>query len=235
MDQALSAAYAPFTFALGLMAALLLLESVFVLLGVSLHGHDLDTEIPGEVAALHAQFDLAHGATPDVPHLLEASAALNQVEPSAPETGFMAAIGLHDMPLMIWLAAMLFSFGLGGYLFQALTASALPTSLVALLAAAAGLIFTRQFAKVFGRFVPRLETSATSAQFMGGLRGVVTQGTARAGSAAEVRLRDRHGNIHYMRCEPFSPSDEIGEGTEVLTLRERLGPDRWSLRILPLS
>lgn len=235
MDQALSAAYAPFTFALGLMAALLLLEFVFLLLGVSLHGHDVDVELPGEVAALHAQFDLAHGATPDVPQLLEASAALSQVEPSLPDNGLMAMIGLQDVPLMIWLAAMLFSFGLGGFVFQALTASALPTALVVLMAAATALIFTRQFAKFFGRFVPRLETSATSAQFMGGLRGVVTQGTARTGSAAEVRLRDRHGNIHYMRCEPFSPTDVIGEGTEVLTLRERLGPDRWSLRILPLS
>jgi hypothetical protein len=66
------------------------------------------------------------------------------------------------------------------------------------------------------------------------LRGTVTQGTARRGSPAEVRLRDRHGNTHYQRCEPWHEADVIPEGTEVVTLRMRRPDGGWSLRILPI-
>lgn len=59
---------------------------------------------------------------------------------------------------------------------------------------------------------------------MGGLRGTVTQGTARAGSAAEVRLRDRHGNLHFMRCEPFHDADIIPEGAESSPSGAQTGP-----------
>lgn len=235
MDQALSATYAPFTFALGLMLALLLLEVLAMILGFSLHGSEAEVGIAPHLAELQGQFDLDPDTSPDLPQLLEASAALHQTAPDLPDSGPLALIGLREVPMMIWLASMLFSFGLGGFLIQGLTGGALPRLGAIALALAAALVFTRKFARAFARLVPRLETSATSAQFMGGLRGVVSQGTARAGSAAEVRLRDRHGNIHFIRCEPFTATDVIAEGTEVLTLREKLGPGRWSLRILPLS
>jgi hypothetical protein len=94
--------------------------------------------------------------------------------------------------------------------------------------------FARGFSASFARLIPRYETTATKAQFMGGLRGVVSQGIARQGAAAEVRVRDRHGNLHHLRCEPFRATDIIPEGTEVLTLRTRLGPDHWGLRVVPV-
>jgi hypothetical protein len=58
-----------------------------------------------------------------------------------------------------------------------------------------------------------------------------------------VRLRDRHDNIHHIRCEPLRDEDVIPEGTEVLTLRRRVpgaerlradGADDWILVILPI-
>jgi membrane protein implicated in regulation of membrane protease activity len=166
--------------------------------------------------------------------LLETSDSLHTHEAAEVDHGFAALIGLQNMPLMIWLAALLFSFGTAGFMVQKLTGG-LPIWLAVAMAAMAALAFTRTFARGFARLVPKFETTATSVQFMGGLRGVVTQGTARVGAAAEVKLRDRHGNLHFVRCEPFSVEDQIVEGTEVLTLRKRLGPDRWSLTILSVS
>jgi hypothetical protein len=130
-------------------------------------------------------------------------------------------------------------FGLSGLILQSVVqnilGAPLGTTLAVLIAAVIGLGFARTFARFFGNLLPQIETTATSAQFMGGLRGIVTQGTARNGQPAEVRLRDRHGNTHYLRCEPFRESDVIREGTEVLTLRERLAKGGWGLRILPLE
>ncbi|MEO8241288.1 MAG: OB-fold-containig protein [bacterium] len=238
MDQALSPEFAPFTFALGLMVAILGVELLALMLGMSLHGGDGDLDLSTDLAALHANFDLAPDASPDVGTLLEISDSLDTAPEAAPDAGFLTILGLGRVPLMIWLASMLFSFGLAGLVIQGVVASIaapLPALVAVPIALAAALGFSRAFSGAFARLIPSLETSATSTQFLGGLRGVVSQGTARAGSAAEVRLHDRHGNLHFLRCEPFHSADIIAEGTEVLTLRERLGPNQWRLKILRIS
>ena len=221
MDQALSPAFAPFTFALALMVGIMGLELAATLLGLSFHGADAGIDTP----ELHA-FDLTSDTTPDLQGLLAASADLdNAVEPDALP---------GRVPVMIRAATLLLSFGVTGFLLQSL-AGPLPLLWAVPAAAIAALAFTRSFARHFARLIPSLETTATTAQFMGGLRGTVTQGIARHGAPAEVRVHDRHGNLHYLRCEPFRAADILPEGTEVLTLRERTGPGQWTLRILPLT
>ena len=235
MDQALSPAFAPFTFALALMVGIMVLELASTVLGLSLHGGDTHLDLSADMADLHASFDLDLHATPDLHALMSASTALDSATSHAPEIGLL---GLGSVPLMIWLATALLTFAVTGYFLQGVVASLTGHPLPMLLALApaliAALILTRSFARHFARLLPATETTATTAQFMGGLRGVVTQGTARLGQPAEVRVRDRHGNLHYLRCEPFRAGDVIAEGSDVLTLRQRLGPDRWGLRILPL-
>lgn len=238
MDQVLSPAFAPFTFALGLMLGLLALELLSSLLGLSLQGSHPD--LAPDLADLQASFDLTPHAEIDIPALVAASTALDHASDTetAPDTGLLAMIGLGQVPLLIWLAAMLFSFGLGGFFLQTMATSfgsPLSPWVAVPIALFGALKFARGFATTFARLIPRLETTATTVQFMGGLRGVVTQGTARAGAPAEVRLRDRHGNLHHMRCEPFRARDVIAEGTQVLTLRQRLGPNQWGLRIIAIS
>jgi hypothetical protein len=66
MDQILSVAYVPFTFALALMAALLGLEIIAMLLGFSLQGHDADLDSSPEIAELQAHFDLNADASPAI-------------------------------------------------------------------------------------------------------------------------------------------------------------------------
>lgn len=232
--ELLSAAYLPFSLALGLLAGLLVLEIAALLLGGSLVGADGGPELPAD---LPTAFDLPAGADPDVGALMAASDGADLADGTSP-AGAMNLLGLGRVPMAIWLATLLAGFGLGGLLVQGLAGSLLgaPLSpwLAVLPAAALGLAAARGLAGVLGTLVKPVETTATGPQFLGGLRGVVTQGTARRGSAAEVRLRDRHGNTHYQRCEPFRDTDIIPEGTEVLTLRERRAEGGWRLRILPL-
>lgn len=233
----LSPALAPFSLALALLLALFVLELIALMVGGSLFGAaDSDLDLAPELAALDSSFDVDPGDIPDLAALTEASDALSVSAPAAPSPG---VLGLGQAPFMVWFAAVLLGFGVVGFGVQSLTSSLLETTLPAWLAvgaaAVAGLGFARSFAGAFARLLPTVETSATSTQFMGGLRGVVSQGTARHGTPAEVRLRDRHGNLHYLRCEPLRADDVIPEGTDVLTLRERDGQGGWRLRILPVS
>lgn len=237
----LSAGFAPFSMALALLVALFVLELVALMIGGSVFGAgESDLDVSPEIAALEASFDLDPGELPDVGALNDASAALEGLAPEASGvTASPGILGLGQAPFMVWFAALLLGFGVAGFGLQTLADTVfggpLPLWVAAPVAGVFGLGFARRFARVFGRLLPGIETSATSAQFMGGLRGTVTQGVARTGSPAEVQLHDRHGNVHHMRCEPFRAADIIPEGTDVLMVRERDGNGGWRLRILPLG
>lgn len=230
--QLLSGPFLPFSLALGLLLGLLGIELVALLVGGSLFAADAD--VP-DVSADTA-FDLPDGAEPDVAALVAASAAAEGAHAAADAGGgaALSLLGLGRVPFAIWLAGLLFGFGVSGMAVQVAAGGALPGWLASIPAAVLGLLSARGVARLLGGLVRQNESTATGPQFMGGLRGVVTQGTARSGMPAEVRLRDRHGNIHYQRCEPFRDTDVIAEGTEVLTLRERRGDGGWRLRILPI-
>ena len=242
----LSVPYVPFTVALALLLAFLVLEIAALMLGGSLIGDsDADLDLDPEFDALVADFDLDADAMPDVAELIDTSETLQGITDSASGTsgatrgGIAGLLGLGRAPFMIWLATLLTGFGLSGLGIQSLAdtllGAPLSVAFASLGAALIGLAVTRHFTGLFARLLPSIETTATSAQFMGGLRGVVSQGIAQRGSPAEVRLRDRHGNLHFPRCEPFADSDVIVEGTPVLTVRVRKGPGEWALRILPTA
>ncbi|MCE8442071.1 OB-fold-containig protein, partial [Rhodovulum sulfidophilum] len=93
--------------------------------------------------------------------------------------------------------------------------------LVAIPSAALAILFTRSFGAVFARLLPRTETQSVRARHLGRRMGVVTQGTASRGRPAEVRVRDRYGNTHYLRAEPLRDEDSIPAGCEVLVMRHR--------------
>lgn len=239
----LSLPFVPFTLALGLLAAVLILELVALLLGASLLGAgETDADFSAEFTAAAESFDLEADTVPNVDALISASEALDNMPENqalAPVGGLGGVLGLGHTPFMIWLSSLLFAFGLSGIAVQSVASATLgaplPTVLAGALALVAGIGFTRRFGRMLGRLVPSFETTATSTQFLGGLRGVVSQGIASKDMPAEVRLRDRHGNLHHLRCEPFLDDDVIAEGTEVITVRERQGPGQWRLRILAVN
>jgi hypothetical protein len=68
--------------------------------------------------------------------------------------------------------------------------------------------------------MPKTETSATQIRLLGGYRGVISQGTAIRGKPAEAKIKDRHGNIHYLRVEPFADEAVYSQGSEVMIVRK---------------
>ncbi|MEM7642263.1 MAG: OB-fold-containig protein [Pseudomonadota bacterium] len=224
MSALFTSAFAPFTMAIVLLGGLLALEIVALLMGASLvsetDGPDLEFEIPElDVPEIEA---LELGEI-DVDTLEIGDADL-------PEPAAMGWTGFGHVPFLIWFSALLTGFGGTGIALQMV--GPFPLWLAMPVAAIAGLAFTRSFAGLFARAIPRTETAAQNLRNLARRRGVVTQGTSRRGRPAELRVTDRYGNSHYVRAEPFRDDDEITRGAEVLTIwdhRARV------LRIVPLD
>lgn len=226
----------PFTAALALFAGLLVLELALGFLGGSLMGGDSDVELGGELggdldadlgADLDADLDISLEADLDADLDAGLDTGLDtEVEADSgleSATGAASWLGLGRVPLLIWVATALVSFGLSGMVLQSVLAqvSGGPIAgwLAALPAGALALLTTRSFSSTLARLVPKAETQSVSERHLGRRRGVVTVGTARRGSPAEVRVTDRYGNTHYLRAEPYSDEAEIPAGTQVVVMR----------------
>ena len=210
LEFMLSPHVALFTFSIGILIALMTLELVASLLGGSFLSLDTDTDL-------------------DLDADLDADTELDGAG------GVLGWLGLGKMPIMIWVAAVLTGFGISGLMAQSITSTVIGTTLpfawVTPVAIAAGLWFARTFGAVFAAVLPKTETTATSERFLGGRQGVVTQGTARRGSPAEVRVTDRHGNTHYLRAEPFEDDETLSQGTDVYVVRTKKG----AFRLIPID
>lgn len=137
--------------------------------------------------------------------------------------GLFSLIGLGRLPLMVWLPVALGLFAGLGVSIQALAANLLGTPLdrwvAAAIAAVVGLPLTGLFSRPLARILPRDETTAISTELLLGRRGVITDGTARAGSPARARVHDLHGQTHHVMVEPHDTGDELAAGAEVLLVR----------------
>ncbi|MBY6114147.1 YqiJ family protein [Mameliella alba] len=240
-DLLLSDGMFPFTLSLALLFGLLALEIVFGLLGgtllgagadgLDMDGPDMDVDLP-DLGDLDIDLDL-DGTGIDIGDLELAEPDLDAPDldgdmPDGAPTGVgsvAAWLGFGKMPALIWLAAILMSFGLSGLVLQ-VTASnilggPLPSWMVAAPAGAVAIWFARFFGALFAHLLPKVETEALSERHLGRRTGVVTQGTAARGRPAEVRVTDRYGNTHYLRAEPLRDDAQIPQGTEVMVLRHR--------------
>jgi membrane protein implicated in regulation of membrane protease activity len=123
-------------------------------------------------------------------------------------------LGIGQVPLLMLLVVFLAFFGLIGLAIQQF-AGPLPLWIAAPAAVAAALPLTGLGARGLGRIMPRDETTAIGLDELVGRRGTITIGTARRGSPAQARVRDMHGQVHYVMVEPYDDSQAFGEGETV--------------------
>jgi hypothetical protein len=132
-------------------------------------------------------------------------------------------LGLGRVPLMIWLASLLLTFGAVGLIGQSVIVDLLGAPLsagwAALLAGAAALPLNSLAMRPLGAIMPKDETTAI------GLDGLVRRdaeiqiGTARAGSPARAKVIDIHGQAHFVMVEPHDAAIELQAGETVLLVR----------------
>ena len=137
--------------------------------------------------------------------------------------GLLTLLGIGRVPLTIWLALFLFLFAGIGLSIQELAASLtggpLYSWLAALIAGVAALPVTGIFARPLGRIMPKDHTTAVSTDSLVGRRARITDGVARQASPARARVKDVHGQSHYVMVEPHEASSELHAGDEVLLVR----------------
>ena len=151
---------------------------------------------------------------------------LDGLMPDMPDSveGPLGWLHLGQVPFLILLGIFLTGFSLSGYAIQAfsntLLGYLLPASLAAVPATFAGMATVSGIGGLLARVMPGDETSAVSELSLVGRAGVVVQGTARQGSAAQMRLRDMHGRTHYVLVEPDLADETFEEGAAVLLVKK---------------
>ena len=183
----------PFSIGLALMLVLALIEALAMMFGAALSD---------------AVQDLFH-----IPH----------IDHGAPEGAFESVLGwlhLGRVPIMILITLMLGGFAIGGfvvqYLAKVVAGGYLPAWVASIPALASSVGFTRVVGGGVARVMPKDETSSVSEASLVGHTAMITIGTAKRGAPAEARLRDQHGQAHYVMVEPDVPDEEFTQGTSVL-------------------
>ena len=133
---------------------------------------------------------------------------------------FLSFLGLGRVPLLIWLLVFLASFALVGLVGQrillAVTGDLLTPWLAGPAAALLALPLAGQLAAVLARILPQDESTAVSIEELIGRHAEVVIGTARQGSPARAKVRDRHGQLHHVMVEPESNGEHAVSGERLL-------------------
>ena len=127
-------------------------------------------------------------------------------------------LGIGQVPLLMLLVVLLAWFGIVGLAVQQVTGPMSPW-LASAGAFAAALPLTGFTARGLARIMPRDETTAVSIDTLVGKRASVTVGVARRGSPAQARVRDVHGQTHYVMMEPCGDGEAVAAGETVLLVR----------------
>ena len=142
---------------------------------------------------------------------------------AGPVEGLLTLLGLGRIPLTVWLVIFLLFFaGIGVSLQEfaaSLTGSPLDAWLAGLIAGVAAVPVTGVLARPVGRILPQDETSAVSTDTLLGRRARITEGVARSGSPARAKVRDVHGQSHFVMVEPHETASEFHAGDEIVLVR----------------
>jgi membrane protein implicated in regulation of membrane protease activity len=149
---------------------------------------------------------------------LGASAAHLDIDADAHAGDLLGWLGIGQVPLLMLLVVFLAAFGLLGLALQQ-AAGPLSPWLASAIAGAAALPVTGVGARGLARIMPQDETTAVSLDTLVGKRGTITVGTARRGSPAQARVKDVHGQTHYVMVEPQNEEHPIAQGETVLLVR----------------
>lgn len=128
------------------------------------------------------------------------------------------------VPIIILLIVFLAGFGISGLILQKILFTSFGFMLPGYLAAIPAFFVTMPIVRVLGsalgKVMPKDETSAVSSDTFVGRVATITIGTAKRNSPAEAKLKDSHGQHHYVMIEPDNDDEQFSQGTDVLLVRQ---------------
>jgi len=132
-------------------------------------------------------------------------------------------LNVGRLPLLMVIVVFLFAFGTVGLVLQQLIAGVFkhpaPIWIAGPLAGAVALPFTRVLGRLLARILPGDETTAVSRETLVGRVATIVTGQAKVGSPAQARVRDAHGQAHYVMVEPDEDGETFDQGTSVIIVR----------------
>lgn len=138
--------------------------------------------------------------------------------------GSLGWLHLGKVPFLILLGLFLAGFSISGYTIQsfsdALLGRLLPAWIASVPAVLTAVATVSGLGGLLARVMPSDESSVVSEQSLIGRAGVVTQGVARQGMAAQAKVRDMHGRSHFVLVEPDLAGDTFEEGITVLLVKK---------------
>ena len=131
---------------------------------------------------------------------------------------------LGKVPALVLLILFLAGFAIAGYAIQGISQKLLgtmwPAWVAAIPATLAGFTTVSGVGALLARIMPKDETSAVSEMSLIGRAGVIVRGHAKAGVAAEAKVRDVYGRPHYVMVEPDFEDQVFTEGSDVLLVKK---------------
>lgn len=211
IDFFLSSATTPFVIALAVMVAFTIIEVLSASLGMGLSemvdsllpefDSDIDIDIDGDVDIA----DVTSGPTDSLTKLL-------------------AWFRVGEVPIVMLFIIFLTGFGLCGLTLQFVLLSVmgftLPATVAALPAFLAAIPTVRVCGGVLGKYMPKDETYVVSEESFLGMIATITLGEAETGKTAQAKLRDKHGQTHYILVEPDNPKDHFPQGEQVILVKK---------------
>ncbi len=192
----------PFAVALMLMLLISLLEGITTILGVAA-SNLLESLLPdlGELPEGEVDFEGGHGSPSSLSRVL----------------GWLR---IGEVPILILFIIFLSAFGLIGVGLQSFSSRSfgffMPVWAATLFSLGASFPLVRICGGFLARYMPGDETYAVSSDTFIGRVAVVTLGKAAPGSPAEAKLRDLHGQTHYIMVEPDGADETFEQNSRVL-------------------
>lgn len=196
----------PFVVALVVMVVFTVIEVISASMGVGL-SEMVDSLLP----EFDADIDI------DVDAEIEAGSV---GDPGNSLVKLLAWFRVGEVPVIMLFIIFLTGFGLSGIIIQFITVSTIgiyvPTLIASIIAVLAALPTVRYCGGMLGKYMPKDETYVVSEESFIGMVASITLGTAEAGKAAQAKLRDKHGQTHYVLVEPDNPHESFEQGEQAI-------------------
>jgi hypothetical protein len=155
--------------------------------------------------------DIDAGVSADV----SASNALSKI---------LSWLRVGKVPVIVLLVIFLTAFGLGGLYLQNVMDDMfgylLPSAVASGIAICIALPITRFCGGIVERIIPKDETDAVSVKTLIGRVATILVGTAATDSSAEAKVKDQHGQTHYIMVQPDADEETFTAGDDVLLVRK---------------
>lgn len=136
-------------------------------------------------------------------------------------------LGIGRLPLLIWLVVFLCAFALCGFIIQGILSMTIGHFVTAWIVAPISLMFCAPIlhwtSRALIKIIPRDETTAIYSEELIGRTATIVLGTAKPNSPAQAKVKDQHGQTHYILVEPELDTSYSQGQNVILTQKTKIG------------